>query len=295
MKINTVTIKRKDINLKKISENILMYFLLVLVSIVVLFPFYAILVTSFKTFGEAAGEFTWWPKEFTTEAYSFILGGNNFDVSLIRSFINTLIIVIPSMLVGLFVSAMSAYTFSKRNFAGRELLFSWLIATMMLPSVITMMPQYLIFSAIGWVDTPWPLMIPGMFGSATCIFFLRQFMRGIPTYLIEAAQIDGMNHFKIFIKIIIPLSVPALMAQGILWFIAGYNDYMGPLIYLFDPAMETLQLTLARFAGSASESGGQNIPAVLAGSVLTLAPLLIIYILAQKFFISGIAVSGIKG
>ncbi len=275
-------------------KNAWLYIALILTAVIVLFPFYAIVVTSFKTFGEALGEFTWWPKTFTWEAYVFILGKNDFNVSLLRSFGNTLLIVLPSLAVGLFVSAMSAYTFAKREFPLKNAMFSVLLVTMMLPSIITLMPQYLIFSAMNWVDTPLPLMVPGMFGSATCVFFLRQYIRGIPTELIEAAKIDGLRHPGIFVKIILPLSLPGLCAQGVLWFIAGYNDYMGPLIYLFSPENETLQVTLARFVGSASGAGGQNVPAILAGSVLTLAPLLIIYIFAQKFFISGIAVSGLK-
>lgn len=294
MTINSFQPAKRSVGVPHVLKTIGMYAVLALFTVLTLFPFYAMLISSFKTFGEAMGEFTWWPKQFTLEAYRYLLGDNPFDVSLWRSLGNTLKIVLPPTIIGLLVSAMSAYTFAKRSFFGRDLMFSLLLATMMLPGVVTMMSQFLIYNALNWIDTPLPLMIPGMFGGATCVFFLRQYMRGIPTDLVEAARIDGMNHPMIFVRVILPLSVPALLAQGILGFVGGYQDYMGPLIYLQSAENETLQITLARFVGISGMTGGQNIPAIMAGAVLTLLPLLLLYIVAQKFFISGIAVSGLK-
>ena len=151
-------------------------------------------------------------------------------------------------------------------------------------------PAYLIYDALNWVDTPLPLMIPGMFGSATCVFFMRQFYAGIPDSLIEAAKLDGMGYFKIFWKIMVPLSVPALFAQGILGFIGGYNDYFGPYLYLHEPKWYTLQIFLTEFSGSYSS----KIPTIMAGSIVALIPALLIYVVAQKYFIEGIATSGMK-
>ena len=209
---------------------------------------------------------------------------------LIRGFMNTLMIVLPPTILGLFCSAMSAYAFAKLRFKGKNVLFSALLMTMMIPGTIMLTPSYLIYNLLGWVDTPLPLMIPGMFGAATCVFFMRQFYAGIPTSLIEAAKLDGMGYFKIFWKIMVPLSVPALLAQGILGFIGGYNDYFGPYLYLQSPQWYTLQIALNSFQGTYS----RNIPAMMAGALIALIPTLVIYIVAQKYFIEGIATSGMK-
>lgn len=289
--------KQKDSKYFKVMhilEYILMYVVLALLAIMILFPFYIMTVSSFKSYAESLGEFTWWPKKFTVEAYSMILGNNPYDIKLWRSLFNTLFIVIPPIFFSLTMSAMSAYTFAKRNFLGKKVLFAIMLSTMFLPGVATTVSSYLIFSDLGWVDTVLPLMVPSLFGGCGTVFFLRQFMFGIPTDLVEAARIDGMRHPGIFFKIIVPLSVPALLTQGVLMFMGGYNDYMGPLIYLHSPEMETLQVTLQRLVGIMGDALGDNYPAMLAGSLVTLLPLIIIYIFAQKFFKAGIAVSGLK-
>ena len=209
---------------------------------------------------------------------------------MLRGFINTLIIVIPPTILGLFCSAISAYAFAKLRFKGKNLLFGFLLLTMMIPGTIMLTPSYMIYDMIGWTNTPLPLMIPGMFGAATCVFFMRQFYSGIPTELIEAAKLDGMGYFKIFWKIMVPLSVPALFAQGLLGFIGGYNDYFGPYLYLQDPEWYTLQIALKSFQGSYSS----NVPTIMAGSIVALIPTLVIYAVAQNYFIEGIATSGMK-
>jgi multiple sugar transport system permease protein len=134
-------------------------------------------------------------------------------------------------------------------------------------------------------------MIPGMFGAAACVFFMRQFFAGIPDSLIEAAKLDGLGFIGIFFQIMVPLSVPALLAQGLLGFIGGYNDYFGPLIYLQSNELYSLQIALSVFANVYGDE--QNV--VMAGTIIALIPTLIIYFIAQDFFIEGIATSGIKG
>ena len=293
-----MTIDRKSvkkIRWERIGPQAAMYAVLAFLAAVVLFPFYFMLESSFKTFAEALGEFTWWPQEFTFESYAYILGDNPYRINLWQNFGVTLLVTLPTMTVGIFVSSLAAFTFAKRKFPFRDLLFGVLLFTMMIPGTILMMPQYLIFADMNLVGTVLPLMLPGMFGSATCVFFMRQFIRGIPDSLIDASKLDGMDYFRIFLYIILPLSWPALISQIVLWFIAGYNDYMGPLIYLQTNSVneQTLQVALAYFSSSQSR-GSENIPAIMAGSVLSVIPLLILYIAFQKFFISGIAVSGLK-
>ena len=260
----------------------------------ILIPFSIVIVTSFKTAKDASNpQFHFFPEEWVLDGYKDVFtynAGMGGAPLLIRGFMNTLMIVLPPTILGLFCSAMSAYAFAKLRFKGKNLLFSALLMTMMIPGTIMLTPSYLIYNLLGWVDTPLPLMIPGMFGAATCVFFMRQFYAGIPTSLIEAAKLDGMGYFKIFWKIMVPLSVPALLAQGILGFIGGYNDYFGPYLYLQSPQWYTLQIALNSFQGTYS----RNIPAMMAGALIALIPTLVIYIVAQKYFIEGIATSGMK-
>lgn len=286
--------RRAKIN--RVIGKVLIYFVLVLFALWILAPFSIVIITSFKTWQEASDpEFSFFPKEFSIQGYkevfTYVSSANAEDMPVVlRGFINTLIIVIPPTILGLFCSAMSAYAFAKLRFKGKNLLFSFLLMTMMIPGTIMLTPSYLIYDAIRWTNTPLPLMIPGMFGAATCVFFMRQFYTGIPTELVEAAKLDGMGYFKIFWKTMVPLSVPALFAQGLLGFIGGYNDYFGPYLYLQDPEWYTLQLALKSFQGAYSF----NTPTIMAGSLVALLPTLIIYIVAQKYFIEGIATSGMK-
>lgn len=281
---------------KRIVGKVLIYLALVIFAIWILAPFSIVIMTSFKTWQEATDpEFSFFPKEFTFQGYkevfTYTASAGDFPMPvMLRGFINTLIIIIPPTILGLFCSAISAYAFAKLRFKGKNLLFGFLLLTMMIPGTIMLTPSYMIYDMIGWTDTPFPLMIPGMFGAATCVFFMRQFYSGIPTELIEAAKLDGMGYFKIFWKIMVPLSVPALFAQGLLGFIGGYNDYFGPYLYLQDPEWYTLQIALKSFQGSYSS----NVPTIMAGSIVALIPTLVIYAVAQNYFIEGIATSGMK-
>lgn len=288
---------KKGFNLKRFIGSALVYAGLILFALWVLVPFSLVLLTSFKGIIEANSlDFNWWPKEFTLQGYEKVL---EYDMGtayegvplIISGFINTLWIVIPPTLLGLFSSAISAYAFAKLRFRFRDNMFSLLLATMMIPGTILLTPTFIIYNQIGWVNTPLPLMIPGMFGAAACVFFMRQFYMGIPTELIEAANIDGMNYFGIFFKIMVPLSVPALLAQALLGFIGGYNDYLGPLIYLQDPEMYTLQITMNQLK---SYFAGKNVPAMMAATVISIIPTIVLYVIAQKRFVEGVATSGMK-
>jgi len=289
--------KKKKLTAKSLLSQALIYAGLILFALWVLLPFSLVLLTSFKGIIEANSlDFTWWPKEFTVQGYKKVL---EYDMGtayegvplIISGFINTLWIVIPPTVLGLLSSAISAYAFAKLRFKLRDKMFSLLWATMMIPATILLTPTYIIYDLIGWVNTPLPLMIPGMFGAATCVLFMRQFYAGIPTELIEAASIDGMGYFGIFFKVMIPLSVPALLAQALLGFIGGYNDYLAPLIYLQDPEMYTLQIAMNQLK---SYFAGRNVPAMMAATVISIIPTIVLYIIAQKRFVEGVATSGMK-
>ena len=257
--------KKAQLNtVKNVAGTTAVYVVLVLFALWILIPFSIVIVTSFKTAKDASNpQFHFFPEEWVLDGYKDVFtynAGMGGAPLLIRGFMNTLMIVLPPTILGLFCSAMSAYAFAKLRFKGKNLLFSALLMTMMIPGTIMLTPSYLIYNLLGWVDTPLPLMIP------------------------------GMGYFKIFWKIMVPLSVPALLAQGILGFIGGYNDYFGPYLYLQSPQWYTLQIALNSFQGTYS----RNIPAMMAGALIALIPTLVIYIVAQKYFIEGIATSGMK-
>lgn len=289
--------KKKKFNAKSFLGKTFVYIGLIVFALWVLMPFSLVLLTSFKGKIEANSlDFHWWPREFTFQGYKEVL---EYDMGtayeglplIISGFINTLWIVIPPTLLGLFSSAVSAYAFAKLRFRFSNNMFALLLATMMIPGTILLTPTFIIYNQIGWVNTPFPLMIPGMFGTATCVFFMRQFYLGIPTELIEAAKIDGMNYFSIFFKIMVPLSVPALLAQALLGFIGGYNDYLGPLIYLQDPELYTMQIAMNQLK---SYFEGRDVPAMMAATVISIIPTIVLYIIAQKRFVEGVATSGMK-
>ncbi|CQR58319.1 carbohydrate ABC transporter permease [Paenibacillus riograndensis] len=257
-------------------------------ALVMAVPFLWMLSTSLKQQGmEFEMPPKWIPQHFEWSNYHFVL----FESDIVQGFVNTLLIILLPCLVGLFTSALAAYAFARLLFPARNLLFGLLLATMMIPGVVTMIPTFMLFKNIGWIDSWMPLIIPGMFGAAAAVFLLRQFFLTIPRELEDAAKVDGMNPFHTFLRIMLPLSKPALITQGLLNFIAGYNDYLGPLIYINSPEKYTLQLVLASFQGFYTSQWTY----IMAGSVLALIPTLLVFFFAQKYFVEGIALTGMKG
>lgn len=280
---------------KRITKIVIINLLVALLALLVIFPFYVMIVTSIKPFGEGM-YFSWWPENPTLEAYKFILIPNEttreLELSLPRSFMNTLIVVIPGTTVGIIVSAMSGYVFAKREFRGKHLMFTLMLSALMLPSAVKMVSLYLIYAKIGWVDTLLPLLVPAMFGSVSLVFAFRQCMYGIPDSLIEVARMDGASHIKIFFIIALPLAKPVIIAHWLLTFMSGYNQYIEPLLYIFDPKMETLQLTLSRYSQTI---GVQNTPIKMAAAAISMLPLIILYACSQKFFAKGVMTGALKG
>ncbi|MEV5025675.1 carbohydrate ABC transporter permease [Paenibacillus sp. LPE1-1-1.1] len=229
----------------------------------------------------------WIPTKVIWDNYKLVLT----ESDLPGGFINTLAVTLPPTIVGLFASAIAAYAFGRMDFPGKNALFIALLATMMIPGVVLMVPSFILYKYLGWIDSWKPLIIPGMFGAAGTVFFLRQFMKTIPSELEDAAKIDGLNPFGIFIRIMVPLSKPALATQAIFGFLGGYNDYMGPLIYLNSPEKYTLQLVLATF----QDAYNAEWTLIMAGSVLALIPTVILFFFAQKYFVEGITMTGMKG
>jgi multiple sugar transport system permease protein len=266
----------------------LAYLFLITGSLIMAVPFLWMLSTSLKPEGAIFSiPPKWIPEVIQWENYKLVFTEADFLLGLN----NTMIVVIPPTIIGLFTSALAAYAFAKMNFPARDKLFFVLLATMTLPGIVTLVPTFILFKHLGWIDTWYPLMVPGMFGAAAAVFFLRQFFKAIPTELVDAAKIDGLGHFGIFIKIMLPLGKPAIAAQGIFGFLGGYNDYLGPLIFLNSPEKYTLQLVLASFQGYYASQW----TLIMAGSVLALIPTVLLFFFCQRYFIEGITMTGIKG
>lgn len=268
---------------------------LLVLAVVIAFPFYLLFVTSIKNPIEANSfEFSWWPKQgIDTQSYKEIFEMEHaIGVTLFQAILNSFIYAIIPNVVGLFSAAVAAYAFSKLKFRGRNVLYRILIATMMMPGCVTMASSYLMYDYVyGWTNTALPLIVPGLFGGAVCVMFLREFFMGIPDGLLEAARMDGAGRVRAFFHIMLPLAKPALTAQFILGFITSFNDYMGPLIYLNDPSGYTIQVALDFLNGAVADNS-----LVASACVFALVPMLLLYILFQKTILNGISISsGLKG
>ncbi|MBU5593247.1 carbohydrate ABC transporter permease [Clostridium sp. MSJ-4] len=272
--------------LSKVQKTVIYIFLIVL-SLYFLFPFIWMILTAFKTEGEAM-KFppTILPKTWRFSNFSEAWKSQPFGLYLLNS---TLIAVLTT--AGTLISvSLVAYGFARYNFKGRNIIFMILLATMMIPWDVTMIPLYMEFKWLGWINTLKPLIIPSFFGSAYYIFLLRQFLMGIPKDFEEAARIDGANDFQIFLKIFVPMMKAPLILIGVLNLMSVWNDYLGPLIFLQNRSKYTLPLGLAAFKGAHSTN---TIP-IMAITTLMVIPPLIAFAFAQKYIVEGTS-GGIKG
>ena len=269
--------------------------MMVLAVFFVLAPMYIMFATSIMSKYEANGaQFRVWPKQGVTfESYRTVLFESVGGLSVVRGLFNTIWMYVPSILVDVLISTMAAFAFAKMKFKAKNFMFSVLLATMMIPNSMGLITAYLVYDTLGWVGTALPIMVPKMFGEIGAVFFLRQFYMKVPDDLIGCARMDGLGYFGTFIRIMLPIAVPAMSAQFILLFIAGYNDYTGPLLYLPNARMATLQLVLAQF-GDVEQI--QNWPLRMAASAVSMAPLIVLYLASQRLMLKGLEVStGFKG
>ena len=287
----TDAVKNKDA--KSVLITVVRYILLALTAFFVFAPFYIMFATSIMSPYEAQGaSFKFWPEEPSLMMYKRVLIEESNGYSIVLGFLNTMLYYGPSSLVGVFVSAMSAFAFAKMKFPGRTVMFSVLIATMTIPNNLGLLTSYLIFDKLHWIGTPLPVMIPRLFGTISVVFFLRQYYMAIPDDLIGCAKIDGAGWFGIFMRIMVPISIPVMAAQFILYFITGYNDYMGPMLYLPNAELATLQLVLAQY----EDPYIQNWPLRMAGCLVAMVPMIVLYLASQKFLLKDLQISaGLKG
>ena len=275
---------------------------LVVYTLLLFFPIVTILLTSFIPSEELATSkgFIWWSDNMSLDAYKTIFQYDSYmDLvgmpGLVMGFINTMWLTLIPLVVGMIVAGFSAYAFSKMNFPLKEPLFKFSVILRSVPLGAFGVISFVFFSAIGWTGEAGylPLLIPGLFGSLGTMFFLRLFFDGIPNSLIEAATLDGAGFFQCFFKIMFPLAKPAFIAQFIFGFVAGYNSYLGPMLYLQNqPRFITLQLYLSEIRSMFPNAGSENIYS--AAAVLGMLPLILIYVLLQKYFIEGVSAGGVK-
>ena len=273
------------------------FLILLLYAVCLMLPFYVLFVTSITPYQELMGSmsFIWWPQEVTWEAFVPFISTDNIladdiGVPILHGFLNTLWSTLLTTTVSLFVSGLAAYCYSKIRFKGKEVLFMFQLATMMIPMATMTVPSLLWYETLGWTHSWFPIIIPGLFGGATTIFFLRSYMASLPNETLEAAKIDGLGPFRIFLKIVFPQAIPAFIAQFIFAFVGGYNNYMGPLLYLSDdPQNYTLQLVVTELRTFYNQPGQ-----VCASCLIALVPLIIVYVIFQRFFIEGISIGGGK-
>ena len=206
---------------------------------------------------------------------------------------NSLIVALSVTIVGSVTSTLAAYALAKMRLPFKNAIFLGLLSGLMIPYPTLMIPQFVMFSRFGWVDTLLPLIVPLLFGNIIMIFFLRQYLSSVPDSMLEAAKIDGASHLRIFGTMILPLIRPAIAAQFILWFMAIWNDYLAPILYLNSPAKQTLQVVIANL--NVEFATQRDYPLIMGASFIALLPILIVFLNFQRQIIESVALTGSKG
>jgi multiple sugar transport system permease protein len=266
----------------------LRYALLGVLGLVYVSPLLFMLSTSFKTRAEAGQTPpTWVPHHPTTGGYGHILHAS--DTPVLQWFFNSMIAASCNALLVVLTAALAAYALARLEFRGRRVVFGLIVATLFVPPVILIIPNYEIVGQLHWLDSLTAIIVPTA-ANAFGVFFLRQFFLSLPIELEEAALLDGANRFQIFLRVVLPLSKPALATLALLAFLTNWNDFLWPVYVLFDPGVQTLQ------AGLSTLQSANNVryDLLMAGAVIASVPVLIVYLFAQRFVIEGVSRSGIK-
>lgn len=273
---------------REFSVNFLLYGVLVVISAFMVLPFIWMLSTSFKlpedVFGFPPVLFS---ERSTAINYFYLIQEKN----LLRIVWNTFFVSLAGTIFSLFFTSLGGYGFAKFDFPGKGPMFAFLLATMIIPGAVMMVPSFVLMRQFGWVDSFLPLIVPGA-ANAFGIFFFRQYISTLSDELLDAARIDGASEFGIYTRIVVPIISPGMTSLGLIFFMGAWNNYLGPLIYLKSPDKFTLPLAIASFGGAV---GLTNYNAQMAMSVISLIPLLIIFLIFQRQFLQGITAGAIKG
>ncbi|SJX68684.1 Predicted rhamnose oligosaccharide ABC transport system, permease component [Enterococcus faecium] len=275
----------KKTSVNRQSKKMLSYVLMTVIGIILLIPLLWMVFTSLKPMEEIVRyPPTFFPEKIVWENYLDTIAAFSFWRYARNTLFITVLVVIGNVLSNSFI----AYGFAKLDFPGKKLMFALVLSTMMIPGFVTMIPQYVLFSKIGWVGTYLPLIVPSFFGNAFNIFLMRQFYLSINNELIEAAEIDGANHLYIWSHLMLPLTKPALITIAINSFNAAWNDFLGPLLYIQDQEKYTLQIGLQVFQNQATTQWNY----LMAGATLVLIPTILLFFFAQRYFIEGMDLTG---
>ncbi|TVY07996.1 carbohydrate ABC transporter permease [Paenibacillus cremeus] len=268
------------------------YVFLAVLSVLMIYPLVWLFFASFKENSEIFGSLSLFPKTLSFEP--FIKGWQGAGrVNYSHFFLNTLYLVVPTVLFTIISSVLVAYGFSRFEFIFKKFLFTLMISTLMLPKAVLIIPKFILFRNLEWLNTYWPFIVPAIFAANPFfIFMMVQFFRGIPRELDESAHLDGCNSFAILYRILIPLCKPAIVSIGIFQFIWTWNDFFNTLIYINSVSKFTVSLGLKMSIDTVAEVSWNQ---VMAMSMVAIVPSIVIFFLAQKYFVEGIATSGLKG
>ncbi|MGW2091951.1 carbohydrate ABC transporter permease [Promicromonospora sukumoe] len=277
---------------RKRLRSVVFHVLVIAVAVVILYPGVWMVMSSFKPSGDIVGNVNLWPETWTLDNYTSALSGIG-GVSFWTFVLNSLILAVGSV-VGIVLSAtVSAYAFARISFPGRGAYFAIMIGTMLLPFHVVIIPQYILFNSMGLVNTFLPLLAPKFLATeAFFVFLMVQFLRGLPRELDEAARIDGCGHWGIFRLVLLPLMRPAVITSSIFAFIWSWNDFLGPLLYLKRPDTYPLPIALRLYVDQTSVS---DYGAQMAMAVLALVPVLLFFVVFQRYLVDGVATQGLKG
>jgi ABC-type glycerol-3-phosphate transport system permease component len=274
----------------RVGGQVVLYLLLILLSLFMIWPFIWMLSTSFKPMEEIfARPPILISPNMSLEGYDYILNYSGFGIT--RTLWNTFFVSFAFTFLALFLCALGGYGFAKFRFPGRNVLFFFLLGTMMIPGAVTLVPYYVMMVKFGWMDTYWPLILPGA-ANAFGIFFMRQYISNISDELMDAARIDGCGDFSTFWRVILPISGPGLTTLGLLNFMGTWNNYMGPLLFLRSPEKWTLPLMMTKMTGPVGFTAYREYMAV---AVFSVVPLLIIFVIFQRRFTEGITAGALQG
>jgi ABC-type glycerol-3-phosphate transport system permease component len=270
-----------------LGENTLLYVLLTFTALFMMLPFIWMLSTSFKSQAEI---FVRPPvlvsPNMSLDGYRYIV-----DLGVVRALLNTFVVAGSFTALSLFFCTLGGFGFAKYRFPGQGLLFAFLLGTMIIPGAVTMVPTYIMMLRFGWIDTYFPLVIPGA-ANAFGIFFMRQYISAVSDELLDAARIDGTSEFGIFWRIIVPVASPGIITLGLIFFLGSWNNYLGPLIYLKSPSKFTLPLFMMQMSGPPGYSAYREWMGV---AIISVVPLLIIFLALQRRFVEGITAGSVKG
>ncbi len=282
--------RRREYNIGNILHRVVVYALLISLSLLFLFPFFWMILSALKP----EHQIYRWPPQWFPDPIQWSNFADVFSNPYLPfgTFIRNTVILEIGMITGRLLSCtLVAYGFARLEAPGRDLIFGILLATLMLPGAVLLIPRFILFSQLGWVNTFNPLIIPAWFGEAYAIFLMRQFFRTIPKELEESAIVDGANRLQVIFHLIVPLSIPVLTVIGILSFKDIWNDFMGPLLYLNEVSKYTVAVGLAYLNGQFDTQ--MNL--LMAASVTLMMPTLILFFVAQRAFVEGITMTGLKG